>query len=341
MSDIGEEVKGIPEDIGNLVKGDVKLGKFKVPKIAIGGVIVAVVAFLALRSGSKKGSSGVSASGGSSDSGSGFFGLGGSSGGSGGIDTSGSNGTGNAATDLINSLPDIPLPDVSLPVFSGSVPTSPVGINEYGGIPDFGLFPLDGSNQAINGMDNNIPYMTSGIPNYDPAEGRGFVPPPKNSTEKTTNPLKKGLGTKPNSTGVIKLPSSGGILGRVLSGSNDPAKGRGIMKPSTNTPVVKAGGTNTGFIGTAAKPVVNTVKAATNSVSSFLGNKPTPKPIPVVAPKPITPIINYGGSGGYYNPTANVNIYNPFNLNGYYDKYGKFIKYPIKGAANKPTRTAG
>lgn len=53
---IGDGVKAIPEDLSKLVKGDIKLGKLKIPKIAVAGVAVGVVVFVALKSRSKSGS---------------------------------------------------------------------------------------------------------------------------------------------------------------------------------------------------------------------------------------------------------------------------------------------
>lgn len=155
-----EEIQKLPSDVEGFFQGDISIGKTKIPKIAIAGVVIGLVVILALRSRVKVAGGGSSSSVGASSGNSGDLGF--------SNPLSGLQPLSNNSSLNSNPLgaipssniptPNLTLPDLSIPPLSGLPMSS---------FPDFSSIPVIGSgvgayfgNTGINGGNGSDPSNT-------------------------------------------------------------------------------------------------------------------------------------------------------------------------------------
>lgn len=265
-----EEVKAIPQDLEGLVKGDVKLGKFHVPKAAIAAVIVGTVAVFAYVNRNKVGGS--SAGSANGDVGNGTFGTseGNSSTVSGGGVGSTDSGTIPADTSNSNPTPSIP-PIFDIPSNNGGSDSGSGGFN-LPSLPDFnnGGFSLP-SLGSDNGYSNQVPYMGYGDGNNYaiPMNGgnTGIVSPinvGSNPVTKVTNPLRGALGKVAKGIGSpVGFAGSAASKPQVQSGSGlgvaNLLKGSAysVKSPNSTTVIKSVSGVGGASSFGGVKPVVS------------------------------------------------------------------------------------
>lgn len=337
-----EEIKGIPQDLEGIVKGDVSVGKLKIPKVAIAAVVIGGVAIFGYMNRNKTSNAGSTNEDGSPNTGS----------------------FGTSQGDASTSTPTGGSTDSgTTPIDAGTNPFVNSGFTGLGGVggdlldnytnkntsedkgftlpslPDFN----NGSGYglpSIPSFDNSqVPYLSYGdsgqfsSPLQPTAQG---IAPAYSPTPITPNPLKTvissiGVGVKGvgNAAGFAGTPAkasvqnstgSNGGVANLLKGSQS------MVKPVANSTVhvvnSSVGGASS-FLGAAlSKPVASSPKAAVqaiqqslkpiSTVASYFTNFFTPKPY--VAPKPVpvyhapvyTPPVYHAPTsyfGGYnYNP---------------------------------------
>lgn len=345
---IENEIKSIPSDVENIVKGDIKIGKARVPKIAVVGGVVGLVAFIALKSRGKGGS---------------FIPSGLQSNTTSQLSEDGSTATiPNSSQSALDSLlgnttpPDasgIPLPNIPLPDL-GNISTDFPQLPSLPQItlPDFGSLPsTDFSLPSIPYMQPDSGYMSG----YDLLGDRaypntGIVPPAyTNSAIQPPNPKKVVPQPTKQYKGGTSIPVGSTNTQSRVTGSKTPVKNTGIVPPKLQLPQLNT-------IPKAVNFFVNGVQQFTNAVKVIQQPKPisipSSKPTTVVSKPPVT--YNPITGSGYIppviikQPAPSPVVYNP--VTGYGTSYSYkpaplppppvFTKQSSASAASKVTGKA-
>lgn len=284
------EIKAIPTDVENIVKGDIKLGKTKVPKVAVVAGVVGVVAFIALKS--RK------SSGGSNSLIPSYL-QGQTQLGSDGSTASVPNSSQSALDSVLGNttppdasgipLPNIPLPDLG--TINTNLPSLP-------SLPDIQLPTLPATDFSMP----SVPYLSPDyqLPDfsqlgsnlrssdYNPFVNTGFMGDYNSSSFNTPSKL------TPKPTQHANIPTS---TKSSYTGSKLPTRGQAPIP--TNTGVIKP------------NPVLNVVQSFVNGVLQFnqlakkvssavATPKPTPKPTVPTSKPPVT-----------YNPLSSISVPKP------------------------------
>lgn len=288
------EVKAIPQDLEGLVKGDIKLGKFHIPKAAIAAVVVGGVAVFAYVNRNKSGGS----STGNGDVGNGTFGT--SQG-----DSSTVSGGGVGSTD-----------SGTTPIDNGSNPSPSIPSNFLDNPNPFGL-PLDTSNHSDTGFTlpslpdfNNGSFSLPSLPSFGDDSGYFNQVPymsygdSGNSSQMVNPTSSQGYSSNPVQTSPIQrvinsVKGVGSVSGFAGSAASKPQV-LGISNSNAGASQILAGSA-----AMVKSPITNNVVRIVNGVggaSSFGGSKPVialPKPVQNV--KQIAPILQ-----NTFKPITNI-----------------------------------
>jgi hypothetical protein len=315
MANIEDEVTKIPNDIANVVRGDIKLGNTRVPKIIPVVGVVGVVAFLAIKNRSKGSGSAVVSPNGSvlsspqentlpQDAQNGLIDS------LGNLpdfkpDTGGSSGT--------TTLPEVTLPDIKLPDLGNfNLPNFPTPDLSSYSLPSLASFDYGQNYSEPPQQSYSVPYMAS--TNNPPAPfNAGLEKNYKSGINNVVNSIKNAYSS------IFKSVSS---IQQGINGQYNAPKGltsTGLAGLAKNAP---------NKVETIAKSKVPPTTAYT---PTQYGSYEPPKPKNVTYSNPILGLINPPKSP-VYNPAYKFPIFN--FINQYKPKY--VPQFTIQKPASKP-----